>query len=96
MQDKLRDEIDKIVAEMAPPVNSIGMLATDDVVRIVRQAATKGSMAGWLAGERIARTHAEKSSKQLTDFLLRLLDPEDLGHAVTPEVRKLVFELVKK
>lgn len=96
MNDRLKDEIDKIISEMAPPVNSIGMLATDDVARIVRQAATKGAMAGWLAGERIARTHCEKSAQRLNDFLLRLLDPEDLGHAVTPEVRKLTFELVKK
>ncbi len=57
MHDKLNGEIDKIVAEMAPPVNSIGMLATDDVVRIVRQAATRGAMAGWVAGERTARSH---------------------------------------
>lgn len=57
MHDKLNGEIDKIVAEMAPPVNSIGMLATDDVVRIVRQAATKGAMAGWVAGERTARSY---------------------------------------
>ncbi len=27
-------------------------------------------------------------------FLLRLLDPEDLGHAVTEEVRKEALELV--
>jgi hypothetical protein len=27
-------------------------------------------------------------------FLLRLLDPEDLGHAVTKEVRKEALELV--
>lgn len=57
MHDKLNGEIDKIVSEMAPPVNSIGMLATDDVARIVRQAATKGAMAGWVAGERTARSY---------------------------------------
>lgn len=57
MHDKLNAEIDKIVAEMAPPANSIGMLATDDVVRIMRQAATKGAMAGWVAGERTARSY---------------------------------------
>ena len=96
MHDKLKIEIEAIVAAMAPPANAIGMLATDDVVKIVRQAATKGAMAGWVAGERIARTHCEKSAQRLNDFLLRLLDPEDLGHAVTPEVRKLTFELVTK
>lgn len=29
-----------------------------------------------------------------TRFLLRLLDPEDLGHAVTPEVRDEVRRLL--
>lgn len=32
---------------------------------------------------------------KLRAFLLRLLDPEDLGHAVTSEVRKLARELVE-
>lgn len=27
-------------------------------------------------------------------FLLRLLDPDDLGHAVSPEVRKRASELI--
>ena len=57
MHDKLNAEIDKIVAEMAPPKNSIGMLSTDDVARLVRKAATQGAMAGWVAGERTARSY---------------------------------------
>lgn len=47
-------------------------------------------------------TPVEKAAQRLADhnvrlrtFLLRLLDPDDLGHAVTPEVRKLASELVK-
>lgn len=35
------------------------------------------------AAERITAHNVE-----LRSFLLRLLDPEDLGHAVTPEVRQ--------
>lgn len=96
MQDKLNGEIDKIVQQMAPAKGAIGMLTSEDVERIIRQAATKGAMVGWVAGERMARTHCEKAAQGLTDFLSRLLDPEDLGHAVTPEVRKFVFDLVKK
>lgn len=72
MHDKLNDEIDKIVAEMAPPVNSIGMLATDDVVRIVRQAATKGAMAGWVAGERTARSYWGKKIDKLREQIKEL------------------------
>ena len=33
-------------------------------------------------------------SKEKTDFLRRLLHPEDLGHAVTPEVRKLAYAII--
>lgn len=43
-----------------------------------------------LAAERIADHNI-----RLRSFLLRLLDPEDLGHAVTNEVRRLASELVK-
>jgi hypothetical protein len=42
----------------------------------------------------------EATAKALSDynvrlrmFLLRLTDPDDLGHAVTPEVRRLAAEL---
>jgi hypothetical protein len=72
MHDKLNGEIDKIVMEMAPPVNSIGMLATDDVVRIVRQAATRGAMAGWVAGERTARAHWGREIDKLRERIKEL------------------------
>lgn len=41
------------------------------------------------AAERIADHNV-----RLRSFLLRLLDPEDLGHAVTPEVRERAKELL--
>ena len=41
------------------------------------------------AAERIAAHNVA-----LRSFLLRLLDPEDLGHAVTPEVRKKASSLL--
>lgn len=72
MHDKLNSEIDKIVMEMAPPINSIGMLATEDVVRIVRQAATRGAMAGWVAGERTARAHWGREIDKLRERIKEL------------------------
>ena len=33
-------------------------------------------------------------SKEKSDFLRRLLHPEDLGHAVTAEVRKLAWAII--
>lgn len=48
------------------------------------------------------KTPIELAAERITDhniklrtFLLRLLDPEDLGHAVTNEVRALARDLVK-
>jgi len=43
--------------------------------------------------ERAAERITEHNIK-LRSFLLRLIDPEDLGHAVTNEVRQLANELV--
>lgn len=40
--------------------------------------------------ERLADRNVE-----LRTFLLRLLHPEDLGHAVSQEVRKLVSEVLR-
>ncbi len=42
-----------------------------------------------LAAERITQHNVSTRS-----FLLRLIDPEDLGHAVTNEVRVLANQLV--
>ncbi len=72
MHDKLNAEIDKIVAEMQPPQNSIGMLSTEDVVRLVRQAATKGAMAGWVAGERTARSYWGREIEALRENIKQL------------------------
>ena len=72
MHDKLNAEIDKIVAGMAPPQNSIGMLSTDDVVRLVRKAATQGAMAGWVAGERTARSYWSGEMDKLRERIKEL------------------------
>ena len=67
MHDKLNAEIDKVVEEMSPPANAVGMLTAEDVVRIVRQAATRGAMAGWVAGERTARSYWSGEIDKLRD-----------------------------
>lgn len=72
MHDKLNAEIDKIVAEMAPPKNSIGMLSSDEVARMVRKAATQGAMAGWVAGERTARSYWTGEMNKLREHIKEL------------------------
>lgn len=64
-QDKLQAEISKIVADMAPAKNAIGLLTTDDVLAIIKTAATRGVMAGWVAGERTARAHWDREMEAL-------------------------------
>lgn len=72
MHDKLNAEIDKLVAEMAPPANAVGLLTAEDVTRILRQAATRGAMAGWVAGERTARSHWGREIEKLRERIKEL------------------------
>lgn len=72
MHDKLNAEIDKLVSEMAPPANAVGLLTAEDVTRILRQAATRGAMAGWVAGERTARSHWGREIDKLRERIKEL------------------------
>jgi len=65
MNDKLQAEISKVVADMKPAANSIGLLTSDDVEQIIKKAATRGVMAGWVAGERTARAHWNREIEAL-------------------------------
>lgn len=65
MHDKLTSEIDIIVLEMAPAKGSVGMMTSEDTERLIRQAATRGAMAGWVAGERTARSYWGKEMDKL-------------------------------
>lgn len=60
MSPKLKEEIDGIVSKMAPPKNAVGLLTADDVRSIIRQAATQGVLAGWVAAERSTRNRGQK------------------------------------
>jgi hypothetical protein len=72
MHDKLNAEIDKIVQEMAPPANAVGVLTADEVTQVIKQAATKGAMAGWVAGERTARSYWGREIDKLRDHIKEL------------------------
>jgi hypothetical protein len=45
----------------------------------------------WLAGE---LEQERRQNQHTVVFLKRLLDPEDLGHAVSNETRKLAYQLL--
>lgn len=65
MHDKLTSEINIIVLEMTPAKGSVGMMSSEDAERLIRQAATRGAMSGWVAGERTARSYWGKEMDKL-------------------------------
>ena len=54
--DSMELQIDEVVEELSPPPGSIGMLTTSDVRELVRRAATKGTLIGYVAGEKLTAT----------------------------------------
>jgi hypothetical protein len=48
------------------------MLTSEDVARVIKQAATKGAMAGWVAGERTARSYWGREIEALRERIKRL------------------------
>ena len=61
----MQKEIDAIVALMAPPPQSTGLLTARDVSDIVRRAASKGALVGWLAAEKDVKERAGRALVQL-------------------------------
>ena len=58
MSEQMQFQIDEVVEELSPAPGSIGMLTSQDVRDLVRRAATKGTLIGYVAGERLAQTRA--------------------------------------
>lgn len=61
----MQKEIDAIVALMAPPPQSTGLLTARDVSDIVRRAASKGALVGWLAAEKDVHARMSRTLGQL-------------------------------
>jgi len=53
MSESMQTQIDEVVEELSPPLGSIGMLTTQDVQELVRRAATKGTLIGYVVGEKL-------------------------------------------
>lgn len=65
MSEPMQKEIDAIVALMAPPPNSTGLLTARDIGDIVRRAASKGALVGWLAAEKDVHARMSRTLVQL-------------------------------
>lgn len=53
MSESMQKEIDDLVDELSPAPGSIGVLTTQDVRDLVRKAATKGTLIGYVVGEKL-------------------------------------------
>ena len=53
MSESMQMQIDEVVEELSPQPGSFGMLTSQDVRDLVRKAATKGTLIGYVAGEKL-------------------------------------------
>ena len=51
----MKEEVAKIVNDLAPKQGALGILTADDVRQIIERAASRGVIAGWVGGMRQAR-----------------------------------------
>jgi hypothetical protein len=77
--DSMELQIDELVEELSPAPGFIGMLTTSDVRALVRKAATKGTLIGWVAGERLAANRFKtKITECQQDYKNLVQDCKDL------------------
>ena len=53
MSESMQMQIDEVVEELSPQPGSFGMLSTQDVRELIRKAATKGTLIGYVVGEKL-------------------------------------------
>jgi hypothetical protein len=56
MSEAMQFQIDEVVEELSPAPGSFGMLTFQDVRELGRRAATKGTLIGYVAGEKLTVT----------------------------------------
>ena len=64
MSESMEIQIDEVVEELSPPSGSIGMLTTSDVRDLVRRAATKGTLIGYVVGENLTAVRFKNKIKE--------------------------------
>ena len=66
MSEQLQNDIDDIVTDfIRRSGGKIGMIRPDELATMIREAASRGAMAGWLNGVKQERQHSR--SKQLQE-----------------------------
>ena len=58
MSEQLQNDIDQIVADfIRRSGGKVGMIRPDDLASMIREAASRGAMCGWLGGVKQEREH---------------------------------------
>lgn len=66
MSAKLQDDIDEIVTDfIRRSGGKTGVIRPDDLATMIREAASRGAMAGWLGGVKQEREHSRNKQEQV-------------------------------
>jgi hypothetical protein len=66
MSAKLQDDIDEIVTDfIRRSGGKTGVIRPDDLATMIREAASRGAMAGWLGGVKQEREHSRNKQSQV-------------------------------
>jgi hypothetical protein len=66
MSAKLQDDIDEIVSDfIRRSGGKTGVIRPDDLATMIREAASRGAMAGWLGGVKQEREHSRNKQSQV-------------------------------
>jgi len=58
--ESMEMQIDELVEQLSPVSGSIGMMTRSDVQELVRKAATKGTLIGYVVGENLTGIRYKK------------------------------------
>lgn len=65
MSEKLQTEIDEIVIDFIRRAGGkTGVIRPDELASMIREAANRGAMAGWLGGVKQERQHSRSKQMQ--------------------------------
>ena len=64
MSESMEIQIDNVVEQLSPAQGSIGMMTTSDVRDLVRRAATKGTLIGYVVGENLTAVRFKNKIKE--------------------------------